>query len=174
MPYEYDALSHEFRPEQYREYSRPEEYRGSGTLAWRVLWVTSAFWIVAVAATPGIWRTANSEGFSAGFSFALGFFLVVVVPYWSIFVLISLPHKDLQSCSWRVWGAWLCITVPLVWYLVSAEVIKGFDPGGWGGALWIVLGFPISVSPIATIIGAIVGDLLFRLYRKRVNKLARG
>jgi uncharacterized membrane protein len=71
-------------------------------------------------------------------------------------------------------GAWLCITVPLVWYLVSAEVIKGFDPGGWGGALWIVLGFPISVSPIATIIGAIVGDLLFRLYRKRVNKLARG
>ena len=138
---------------------------GRGKLAWRLLWVTTAFLAVALVAAEiaafGAAKISEDEELPA-----IAFVLAVFISnYWCIFLLIYFFQRtDLQNLKWRVWTAWLGITAPIIWYLIYYG--RGLDPEAAGMLLITFLG-PILLSPVATLIGALAGDLLLRLYRAR-------
>lgn len=141
---------------------RPPLLPGSGKLAWRVLWVTTAFLaVVIVTAQIASGVILTTENISEELS-TLAFILGILIPnYWCAFALIFFSRTDVQNRNWRVWSAWMCITGPIIWYWV--DIGRGADPTGWGLAVFLLLG-PTLLSPIGTIIGALAGGLLFRFY----------
>jgi hypothetical protein len=102
---------------------------GRGKLAWRVIWVTIAFYAVAVPASESIRSGVKPD--VRTMAFAIGVFLL---NYLYLFVLIYgyVPYNndDVLRGNWRAWTAWLFITGFIVWYLVRYGM--GLDP--WRGA----------------------------------------
>ena len=141
-------------------------------LAWRVLWRTIAFYIVAFAAL-GIGGQLSLAMVNLRAN-ALGF-IVIILEYWPIFLLIYYPRwrsssrgqqnltgKDATQHSWRVWGAWFGVTALIIW-----SVIEWHSDWAFAVFLYFFIGGPLWLPPIATIIGALVGDLLLRSRRVR-------
>ena len=147
---------------------RPEQppLPGRGKLAWQLLWVTTAFLAIALVAAEiaafGTAKISEDEELSA-----IAFVLAVFISnYWCVFLLIFFQRTDAQNLKWRVWTAWLGITAPIIWYLIYPG--RGdFDREGWVFIVFFMLLGPVLLSPIATLIGALAGDLLLRLYRAR-------
>jgi hypothetical protein len=125
-----------------------------------------------------LWRRVPlAEGISFGFRRdelqaiveleAIAFGIVVfLLNYFCLFGLIYLYvpfDEDDAFRNLRVWMAWLFITGFILWYLVRYAM--GLDPTGWGVFIYLVPG-PIFLSPIAMSIGAVIGELLPRLYHR--------
>jgi hypothetical protein len=133
---------------------------GRGKLAWRVLWVTVAFYVVAVPLAEGIssgFRRDELQAIVELETIAFGI-VVFLLNYFCLFGLIYLYvpfDEDDAFRNWRVWMAWLFITGFIIWYLVR----------GWDLLVLVVAG-PIFLSPIAMSIGAVIGELLPRLYHR--------
>lgn len=145
---------------------RPEQpsLPGRGKLAWRLLWVTTVFLAVALVAAEiadvGAAKISEDVELSA-IALVLGIF---ISNYWCVFLLIFFQRTDVQNLKWRVWTAWLGITAPIIWYLIYG---RGSDSEGWVLVVFFMLLGPVLLSPIATLIGALAGGLLLRLYRAR-------
>ncbi len=138
---------------------------GRGQLAWRVFWITIAFYLVAYAAAAIRDRVFYGVDLSIAkhIRVMVAALIIAISNYWAIFVVIAIRADDVQHRNWRVSMAWLCITAPIVWYMV---VMPWYDPKGWMGLTWFVTGGPFLIPPIVTFAGALLGDVMFRLYRR--------
>jgi hypothetical protein len=85
-----------------------------------------------------------------------------VLSYWAVFLLAAISDANEPAHSWRVWGAWLLITFPFAVGYLSWLFGNVFA----GNALAIIGIKLIWLSPIVTLVGAVAGYLLWRLYQR--------
>ncbi len=89
-------------------------------------------------------------------------FLVLVLPYWSIFFLALLSDPANPMHRWRVWGAWLLMSYPFAGVYLMLLFGDRFNAAKAGPLLPIQL---IPFSPVIAIVGAVAGQLLWYLFR---------
>jgi hypothetical protein len=139
---------------------------------------TMAFWaaIPFVILAPFILKAAITNGLELRLvaivvGTVVGSVIVCALHYWPVFVLVLLlwlmarPDENIQRDNWRVMGAWCFVTAVVASYFVAIGIIG--DQGGWMTFGVVLTGMSSIATAIATIIGATVGDLLFRWYRMR-------
>ncbi len=88
-------------------------------------------------------------------------FLVLVLPYWGIFVLALLSDPANPMHRWRVWVAWLLISYPFAG--VYLMLLFG-DRTGVAKAVPFLPIVLIPFSPLVAIVGAVAGQLLWHLF----------
>ncbi len=150
------------------------------TLERHIIWITAAFYALAIALYSMVTPWSRDVGAPAEdnpmlVSNAVAIFVICLIGYWCIFVLIHWRHKDEASHNWRVWAAWSCITVPIVLILVALtgnEIPFGGNLFPIAYAMLAISSF--FLSPIATLFGAMIGQDLFneheaRIYRRSHN-----
>ena len=86
---------------------------------------------------------------------------IFMLPYWAVFVLAALSDETNAVHRWRVWLAWLLMTLPFaVVYSYAVFLTSGFS-------LWVFsIAYPLpltALSPLVTLL-AVVADHLTRQF----------
>jgi hypothetical protein len=156
---------------------------------WHVLWVTvafhaAAFSLLAISGWKAVWAPPSPGTELVDFLVTL---VMVLVPYWPVFILAAISREGVPIHRWHVWGAWGGVTVPfglfylatMLWGHVTVPFVfvwlatkLGADHGAGFtfASLVTILTFG---SLIAALIGALAGNLLLRLFRTPARKSAR-
>jgi len=135
---------------------------------WRIVWASIAGCLVGTALlllrNVDIFTTTMGTIVGGYDFYRLGLILsAFFLPYWPVialtFVLSFFKGGDALN-NWRCWGAWLCATI-----LVAFVLLKGshYSFSDLSFMDLYVLGFLPTL--VATTVGVLAGDLLFRLRR---------
>jgi hypothetical protein len=136
---------------------------------WRIGWASIAGCLVGTALLllrdVDIFTTTTGEIVDGRDFHRLGLILFMFfLPYWPVialtFVLSFFKSGDALN-NWRCWGAWLSATILVAFFLLKGSPYLSFRYLSFMDLY--VLGFLPTL--VATTVGVLAGDLLFRLRR---------